>query len=73
MILFICVKLRSQILKEVKHSTKNSPPPKSLILMGDNESGRSTLVSRLKGVDTVSKGIGLEYNYIDVKDEDRDG
>jgi dynein light intermediate chain 1 len=41
--------------------------------MGDNESGRSTLVSRLKGVDTVSKGIGLEYNYIDVKDEDRDG
>lgn len=64
---------RSQILKEVKHSTKNSPPPKSLILLGDNESGRSTLIARLKGVESVNKGIGLEYNYIDVKDEDRDG
>ena len=64
---------RSQILKEVKHSTKNSPPPKSHILLGDTESGRSTLIARLKGVESVNKGIGLEYNYIDVKDEDRDG
>lgn len=64
---------RSQILQDVQNSTKKTPPPKSLILLGDNESGRSTLVSRLKGVETISKGIGLEYHYIDIKDEDRDG
>lgn len=66
-------KNRSRILQEVQNSTKKSPPPKSIILLGDNESGRSTLVSRLKGVESVSKGIGLEYHYIDIKDEDRDG
>jgi dynein light intermediate chain 1 len=60
-------------LQEVQNSTKKSPPPKSIILLGDNESGRSTLISRLKGVESVSKGIGLEYHYIDIKDEDRDG
>ena len=56
----------------MQNSTKKSPPPKSIILLGDNESGRSTLVSRLKNVESVSKGIGLEYHYIDIKDEDRD-
>jgi dynein light intermediate chain 1, cytosolic len=63
----------SEILKEVQNSTAKTPAPKSVILLGDNESGRSTLVSRMKSVDTLSKGIGLEYHYIDVKDEDRDG
>jgi hypothetical protein len=48
-------------------------PPKQIILLGDNESGRSVLISRLKGVETVRKGIGLEYHYIDIKDDDRDG
>ena len=67
------VNIWSHILQEVQNSTKKSPPPKSIILLGDNESGRSTLVSRLKGVETISKGIGLEYHYIDIKDEDRDG
>lgn len=62
----------SHILQEVQNSTKKSPPPKSIILLGDNESGRSTLVARLKNVESISKGIGLEYHYIDIKDEDRD-
>ena len=67
------VNIWSSILQEVKNSTKKSPPPKSLLVLGDNESGRSTLVSRIKGIESVSKGIGLEYHYIDIKDEDRDG
>lgn len=62
----------SHILQEVQNSTKKTPPAKSLILLGDNESGRSTLISRLKGVDSITKGIGLEYHYIEIKDEDRD-
>jgi dynein light intermediate chain 1 len=57
----------------VQNSTKKTPPAKSLILLGDNESGRSTLISRLKGVESITKGIGLEYHYIEIKDEDRDG
>ena len=60
-------------MQDVQNSTKKTPPPKSIILLGDNESGRSTLISRLKGLETISKGVGLEYHYIDVKDDDRDG
>ncbi len=64
----------SDILQEVKNSTKKTPPPKSVVLLGDNESGRSTLVARMKGVENISKGIGLEYHYIDINnEEDRDG
>ena len=66
-------KIWSDILQEVQNSTKKTPPPKSVILLGDNESGRSTLISRMKGVETISKGIGLEYHYLDVNnEEDRD-
>ena len=64
----------SHILQEVQNSTKKMPPAKSLILLGDNESGRSTLISRIKGVENISKGIGLEYHYIEINnEEDRDG
>lgn len=63
----------SDILQEVQNSTKKTPPAKSVILLGDNESGRSTLISRMKGVESISKGIGLEYHYIDINnEEDRD-
>lgn len=40
---------------------------------GDNESGKTTLVAKLQGVDEPKKGIGLEYYYLNVKDEYRDG
>lgn len=41
--------------------------------LGDNESGKTTLVARLQGVEEPRKGSGLEYYYIDVKDDYRDG
>lgn len=63
----------SDILQDVQNSTKKTPPVKSVILLGDNESGRSTLIARMKGVDNISKGIGLEYHYIEINnEEDRD-
>lgn len=43
------------------------------MVLGDNESGRTTLVARLQGNDDPKRGAGLEYHYIDVKDDDRDG
>jgi dynein light intermediate chain 1 len=41
--------------------------------LGDNESGRTTLVAKLQGNEDPKRGAGLEYHYIDVKDDDQDG
>lgn len=64
---------RASILRDVKSSTKKAPTSKCLVVLGDNESGRTTLVAKLQGNDDPKRGAGLEYHYIDVKDEDRDG
>ena len=42
-------------------------------LSGDNECGKTTLIAKLQGVEDPKKGAGLEYYYIDVRDEYRDG
>ena len=64
----------SDILQEVQNSTKKTPPAKSVVFLGDNESGRSTLIARMKGIESISKGIGLEYHYIEINnEEDKDG
>ncbi len=64
---------RASILRDVKSSTKKAPATKSLVVLGDNESGRTTLVAKLQGNDDPKRGAGLEYHYIDIKDDDRDG
>ena len=40
---------------------------------GDNESGKTTLVAKLQGIEDPKKGCGLEYAYIEIRDEYRDG
>jgi ATPase subunit of ABC transporter with duplicated ATPase domains len=45
----------------------------SITFTGDNESGKTTLIAKLQGVEEPKKGAGLEYYYIDVRDEYRDG
>lgn len=42
-------------------------------MLGDNSSGKTTLVAKLQGVEDPTKGSGLEYAYIDIRDEYRDG
>jgi ethanolamine utilization protein EutP (predicted NTPase) len=42
-------------------------------VLGDKESGKTTLVAKLQGNEDPKKGAGLEYGYIDVRDEYRDG
>lgn len=64
---------RASILRDVKSSTKKGPATKSLVVLGDNESGRTTLVAKLQENDDPKRGAGLEYHYIDVKDDERDG
>lgn len=67
-------KSRTEILSEVQNqgSTK-LPSNKSVLVLGDNASGKTTLIAKLQGVEDPKKGSGLEYAYIDVRDEYRDG
>ena len=44
-----------------------------ILVLGDNDSGKTTLVAKLQGTEEPKKGCGLEYFYLDVKDEYRDG
>lgn len=65
--------LWSEILGEVqKQSSTKLPTNKSVLVLGDNATGKTTLIAKLQGVENPKKGSGLEYAYIDVKDEYRD-
>ncbi|XP_071785046.1 cytoplasmic dynein 1 light intermediate chain 2-like [Asterias amurensis] len=65
--------LWSSILGEVSsHSGSKLPSCKSILVFGEDESGKTTLISRLQGTDDPKKGHGLEYLYLDVQDEDQD-
>lgn len=69
----VCI-YRSAILGEVQaQGSTKLPSNKSLLVLGDNASGKTTLIAKLQGVEDPKKGAGLEYAYIDVRDEYRDG
>lgn len=40
---------------------------------GEDGSGKTTLMAKLQGAEHNKKGRGLEYLYLSVHDEDRDG
>ncbi|ELU06193.1 hypothetical protein CAPTEDRAFT_20224 [Capitella teleta] len=65
--------LWASILSEVQsRSATKLQATKNILVLGENESGKTTLVSRLQGNEDPKKGSGLEYLYINVKDEYRD-
>jgi len=65
--------LWSSLLGEVQTSRSSQlPASKSLLVLGDKESGKTTLIAKLQGNEDPKKGSGLEYGYIDVRDEYRD-
>lgn len=65
--------LWSSILAEVQNSGNNKlPTNKNVLVLGDNESGKTTLIAKLQGVEDPKKGSGLEFAYIDVRDDYRD-
>lgn len=65
--------LWSSILADVQsHSALKLPSRKNMVVLGDNETGKTTLVARLQNTEDPMKGTGLEYHFIDVKDEERD-
>ncbi|KAK2190337.1 hypothetical protein NP493_84g05025 [Ridgeia piscesae] len=65
--------LWSTILGEVQSSSSTKlPSGKTLLVLGENESGKTTLMAKLQGNEEPKKGSGLEYMYLDVKDDYRD-
>ncbi|XP_054283012.1 cytoplasmic dynein 1 light intermediate chain 2 isoform X2 [Macrosteles quadrilineatus] len=65
--------LWTSILAEVqKKGNTKLPSCKQLLVLGDNESGKTTLIAKLQGVEDPKKGSSLEYAYIDVRDEYRE-
>jgi dynein light intermediate chain 1 len=66
-------KIWSNILQQVRQTdTKKLPPNKSILVLGDNETGKTTLIARLAGLDAPMKGSGLEYYFIEIRDDYRD-
>jgi dynein light intermediate chain 1 len=66
--------LWSQILSDVQNNgNPKLPSCKQVLVLGDNECGKTTIVAKLQGVEDPKKGSGLEYAYIDVRDDYRDG
>ncbi|CAH1368659.1 hypothetical protein MTP99_010132 [Tenebrio molitor] len=65
--------LWSQILSDVQNNgNPKLPSCKQVLVLGDNECGKTTIVAKLQGVEDPKKGSGLEYAYIDVRDDYRD-
>lgn len=63
------------ILSDVaSHTASRRLPPKDLLVLGDEGAGKSSLIFRLQGrkqlVEESTQGTGLEYTFLDVKDED---
>lgn len=63
----------SRILDEVQSRAAGNLPQGSVLILGDNDSGKTTLVARLQRNDDPKKGTGLEYHYLDVNPDYRDG
>lgn len=64
---------RSSILQQVQLTDTNKlPANKSLLVLGDNGTGKTTLIAKLAGSDSPKKGSGLEYNFIEIRDEYRE-
>jgi len=65
--------LWASVLSEVQTDRDTQlPTSKSLLVVGDKESGKTTLIAKIQGNEDPKKGAGLEYHYIDVRDEYRD-
>ncbi|XP_035214284.1 cytoplasmic dynein 1 light intermediate chain 2-like isoform X1 [Stegodyphus dumicola] len=61
------------ILSQVQESSPTKLPScKALLVLGDNESGKTSLIAKLQGNEDPRKGSGLEYHYVYVRDEYRD-
>ncbi|KRX16765.1 Ribonuclease 3, partial [Trichinella nelsoni] len=56
----------SKILCETQSRSKCALPTASVIVLGDSDSGKTSMVARLQGVEEPKKGAGFEYHYLEV-------
>ena len=61
-------------MSEVQTSRSSAlPASRNILVLGDKESGKTTLIAKLAGNEDPKKGAGLEYGFINVRDEEREG
>uniref|UniRef100_A0A7M4EAE4 Dynein light intermediate chain n=1 Tax=Crocodylus porosus TaxID=8502 RepID=A0A7M4EAE4_CROPO len=65
--------LWSCILSEVSTRSRSKlPSGKSVLLLGEDGAGKTSLIGKIQGIEDYKKGRGMEYLYLNVHDEDRD-
>ncbi|RWS26890.1 cytoplasmic dynein 1 light intermediate chain 2-like protein [Leptotrombidium deliense] len=61
------------ILQQVQSSSSNKlPSNKAVLVCGENETGKTSLIAKMQGNEDPKKGSGLEYHHLLVRDEYRD-
>lgn len=66
--------LWSCILSEVSTRSRSKlPAGKNVLLLGEDGAGKTSLIRKIQGIEEYKKGRGLEYLYLNVHDEDREG
>ncbi|VDO84436.1 unnamed protein product [Heligmosomoides polygyrus] len=66
-------KLWTRILSEVSSKTTSTLQGGSLIILGDNQSGKSSLLARLEKNESQGQRSALEYHFLNVQNDFRDG
>lgn len=66
-------KLWKNLFCEVKCNSEGVFFSSTNLLAGDDGSGKTTLMAKIQGAEHGKKGRGLEYLYLNIHDEDRDG
>jgi len=66
--------LWNKILSEASRSVSDRLDSKTLLVLGDKNSGKSTLITRIQGLDIADmrKGVGLDYSFLDIHPENDD-
>ncbi|XP_050520838.1 cytoplasmic dynein 1 light intermediate chain 2-like [Daktulosphaira vitifoliae] len=62
----------SLLLDVQNKSRKKLPENKNVLLLGDSKSGKTTLVTKLQGLKDSKQGWGMEYGYIQIRDDSTD-
>ncbi|PIO70870.1 hypothetical protein TELCIR_07257 [Teladorsagia circumcincta] len=66
-------KLWTRILSEVSSKSSSTLQGGTLIILGDNQSGKSSLLARLEKNESQGQRSALEYHFLNVQNDFRDG
>uniref|UniRef100_A0A1I7XPX0 Dynein light intermediate chain n=1 Tax=Heterorhabditis bacteriophora TaxID=37862 RepID=A0A1I7XPX0_HETBA len=66
-------KIWTRILSEVSSKSSSTLQGGTVIILGENQSGKSSLLARLEKNDNQGQGSALEYHFLNVQNDFRDG